>query len=53
VNGSAFPYGFDLPAVDGTDLRRERLDDRRAKLRQRGRLPQRLEGIVSERRDLI
>ena len=29
-----FLYGFDLLAVDDMDLRRERLDDRRAKLRQ-------------------
>jgi ATP-dependent DNA ligase len=30
-----FLYGFDLLAVDDMDLRRERLDDRRAKLRRR------------------
>jgi bifunctional non-homologous end joining protein LigD len=30
---SAFLYGFDLLSVDGTDIRRERLADRRTKLR--------------------
>jgi ATP-dependent DNA ligase len=33
-NASVFLYGFDLLAIDGTDMRPERLDDRRANLRQ-------------------
>jgi ATP-dependent DNA ligase len=36
---SAFLYGFDLLTVDGMDLRRERLDDRLAKLHQLLRRP--------------
>jgi hypothetical protein len=31
---SAFLYAFDLLAVDGVDVRREQLDERRARLRQ-------------------
>jgi len=33
-DASVFLYGFDLLAVDGADLRHERLEDRRARLRQ-------------------
>lgn len=33
-DASAFLYGFDLLSVGGVDIRGERLDDRRAKLRQ-------------------
>jgi ATP-dependent DNA ligase len=33
-DASVFLYAFDLLVVDGTDIRGERLDDRRAKLRQ-------------------
>ena len=33
-DASVFLYAFDLLAVDGTDMRPERLDDRRARLRQ-------------------
>jgi ATP-dependent DNA ligase len=31
-DASVFLYGFDLLAIDGTDIRQERLDDRRARL---------------------
>jgi len=33
-DASVFLYGFDLLAINGTDMRPERLDDRRARLRQ-------------------
>jgi ATP-dependent DNA ligase len=32
-DASVFLYGFDLLSMDGVDIRRDRLDDRRAKLR--------------------
>jgi bifunctional non-homologous end joining protein LigD len=32
-DATVFLYAFDLLAIDGTDIRRERLDDRRARLR--------------------
>jgi ATP-dependent DNA ligase len=45
-DGAAFLYAFDLLAVDGDDIRRERLDERRVKL---SRLLARPDGIrVSE-----